>query len=143
MNRFYLPRIGTRILMGEHIALARSSESVHDSISGGNRSLLGSNAPITSGVPIPPNEVDMHRENYVGVICTTTNVGAMAHEATDSARLVCEKHFGLFQDLLVQLTWPKGLTFMYIPSRINVRSSLLPPYIYTDAYGNSISCLKC
>lgn len=127
LDRFYLSRIGIRILIGQHIALARSSESLHDSISAGNRSLLGRNAPITaSGESAKPEEADKYREKYVGVICTNTNVGAMAHEAIENARFVCEEHFGLFKGPPVQLICPKDLTFMYIPSHLNVRCYDLP-----------------
>lgn len=94
LDRFYLSRIGIRILIGQHIALSRT--------------------PIGG-----PSQVHHHAgqdqdeaENYVGIICTNTNVGAMAHEAIENARFVCEEHYGLFKGPPVQLICPKNLTFM-------------------------------
>ena len=34
--------------------------------------------------------------NYVGIICTKTNVRDLAQEAIENARFVCEDHYGLF-----------------------------------------------
>lgn len=118
LDRFYLSRIGIRILLGQHIALARNSESLHDSITAGNMSLVGRNGmsdAATKGSEEP------YKENFVGIICTNTHVGAIAHEAIENARFVCEEHFGLFKGPPVQLICPKDLTFMYIPSHLNVR----------------------
>lgn len=108
-----MSRIGIRILIGQHIALSRSNAAPHDSISAENASLRG------KIVPEGPE-----KEQYVGIICTNTNVGAMAHEAIENARFVCEEHYGLFKGPPVQLVCPKDLTFMYIPSHLNVSCRL-------------------
>lgn len=104
LDRFYMSRIGIRILIGQHIALSRTS-------------------PTTSGAleGEPTREGDgPQKEQYVGIICTNTDVGAMAHEAIENARFVCEEHYGLFKGPPVQLVCPKNLTFMYVPSHLNV-----------------------
>lgn len=112
LDRFYMSRIGIRILIGQHIALSRSNAAPHDSITAGNAALRGKNAIGEVSTP--------DKEQYVGIICTNTNVGAMAHEAIENARFVCEEHYGLFKGPPVQLVCPKDLTFMYIPSHLNV-----------------------
>ena len=117
LDRFYMSRIGIRILIGQHIALSRSSPALHDSITAGNASLRG------RGAVAGPE-----KEQYVGIICTNTNVGAMAHEAIENARFVCEEHYGLFKGPPVQLVCPKDLTFMYIPSHLNVSSGQRSPF---------------
>ncbi|KDN45468.1 alpha-ketoacid dehydrogenase kinase [Tilletiaria anomala UBC 951] len=113
LDRFYMSRIGIRILIGQHIALSRSNPAPHDSITAGNASLRGL-AAGSSSISGGPEE-----EQYVGIICTNTNISAMAHEAIENARFVCEEHYGLFKGPPVQLVCPKDLTFMYIPSHLN------------------------
>ncbi|KAK4048393.1 [Pyruvate dehydrogenase (acetyl-transferring)] kinase isozyme 2 [Microbotryomycetes sp. JL221] len=85
LDRFYMSRIGIRVLIGQHIAL---------------------------------NRLEPH-EDYVGIICTKTNIHQIAREAIDNALFVCEEHFGLFKGPPVQLICPKDLTFMYVPSHLN------------------------
>ncbi len=81
LDRFYLSRIGIRMLIGQHIAL--TSE--------------------------PP------RKDYVGIICTKANVQALAQEAIDNARFICEDYYSLFDAPKVQLSCPPDLEFMYVP----------------------------
>lgn len=85
LDRFYMSRIGIRVLIGQHIAL---------------------------------NRLEPH-EDYVGIICTKTNVHQIAREAIENATYVCEEHFGLFKGPPVQLICPKDLNFMYVPSHLN------------------------
>lgn len=85
LDRFYMSRIGIRVLIGQHIAL---------------------------------NQLDPD-PNYVGVICTNTNVRDVCQEAIDNALFICEEHYGLFKGPPVQLTCPEELQFMYIPSHLN------------------------
>ncbi|GAA6026331.1 hypothetical protein JCM8202_001943 [Rhodotorula sphaerocarpa] len=85
LDRFYMSRIGIRVLIGQHIAL---------------------------------NRLEPH-EDYVGIICTRTNVHQIAREAIDNATYVCEEHYGLFKGPPVQLICPKDLNFMYVPSHLN------------------------
>jgi len=87
LDRFYMSRIGIRMLIGQHIAL--TDQRSH-------------NDP-----------------NYVGVICTKTNVKELAEEAIDNARFVCEDHYGLFDAPKVRLVCPSDLNFMYVPGHLS------------------------
>ncbi|KAK0554568.1 [Pyruvate dehydrogenase (acetyl-transferring)] kinase isozyme 2 [Tilletia horrida] len=109
LDRFYLSRIGIRFLIGQHIALSHSSKRGPSRGAIDHDLLRGSSSSSQS----PDGE------QYVGIICVNTNVGAMAHEAIENARFVCEEHYGLFKGPPVQLVCPKDLEFMYVPSHLN------------------------
>lgn len=87
LDRFYMSRIGIRMLIGQHIALSDK---------GHNRD-----------------------PNYVGIICTKTNVRDLAQEAIENARFVCEDHYGLFDAPKIQLVCPPNLNFMYVPGHLS------------------------
>lgn len=87
LDRFYMSRIGIRMLIGQHIALTDQTTNKHP--------------------------------NYVGIICTKTNVRELAEEAIENARFVCEDHFGLFDAPKVQLFCPPHLEFMYVPGHLS------------------------
>ena len=87
LDRFYMSRIGIRMLIGQHIAL--TDQKLH-------------------GEP-----------NYVGIICTKTNVHELAQEAIENARFVCEDHYGLFDAPKVQLVCKPDLNFMYVPGHLS------------------------
>lgn len=56
--------------------------------------------------------------DYVGIICTKTNVHDVCHEAIENARFVCEEHYALFKGPPIQLLCPKDLTFPYVPGHL-------------------------
>ena len=87
LDRFYMSRIGIRMLIGQHIAL-QNSRSDGDS-------------------------------DYVGIICTKTNVKDLATEAIENARFVCEDHYGLFEAPRIQLVCRDDLDFMYVPGHLS------------------------
>ncbi|CEH15983.1 mitochondrial pyruvate dehydrogenase [Ceraceosorus bombacis] len=116
LDRFYMSRIGIRILIGQHIALARTSPDQATTLDGDPIQQSRISAP-SAGAGVGHNGGEP--EKYVGIICTNTNVGAIAHEAIENARFVCEEHYGLFKGPPVQLICPKDLTFMYVPSHLN------------------------
>ncbi|MCJ1389627.1 hypothetical protein MMC18_002484 [Xylographa bjoerkii] len=87
LDRFYMSRIGIRMLIGQHIALTDQKASADP--------------------------------NYVGIICTKTNVRELAQEAIDNARFVCEDHYGLFDAPKVQLVCKSDLHFMYVPGHLS------------------------
>ena len=87
LDRFYMSRIGIRMLIGQHIAL---NDQKHAS-----------------------------EANYVGIICTKTNVRELAQEAIENARFVCEDHYGLFDAPKVQLVCKPDLNFMYVPGHLS------------------------
>ena len=87
LDRFYMSRIGIRMLIGQHIALTDQRQSMEP--------------------------------NYVGIICTKTNVRELAQEAIDNARFVCEDHYGLFDAPKVRLICKPDLHFMYVPGHLS------------------------
>lgn len=87
LDRFYMSRIGIRMLIGQHIAL--TDQRTHSD------------------------------PNYVGVICTKTNVRDLAQEAIENARFVCEDHYGLFDAPKVRLVCNPDLNFMYVPGHLS------------------------
>lgn len=87
LDRFYMSRIGIRMLIGQHVALTDQR---------------------TQSDP-----------NYVGIICTKTNVRDLAQEAIENARFVCEDHYGLFDAPKVRLVCDPNLNFMYVPGHLS------------------------
>ncbi|KAF4551990.1 Mitochondrial branched-chain alpha-ketoacid dehydrogenase kinase-like protein 1 [Elsinoe fawcettii] len=87
LDRFYMSRIGIRMLIGQHVAL--TDQRTHSD------------------------------PNYVGIICTKTNVRDLAQEAIENARFVCEDHYGLFSAPNVQLVCSPDLNFMYVPGHLS------------------------
>ncbi|RHZ78252.1 hypothetical protein Glove_166g289 [Diversispora epigaea] len=85
LDRFYMSRIGIRMLIGQHVALNR----------------------------LPA------RSDYVGIICTKTNIAQTVQEAVDNAKYICEDYYGLFRSPEVQLFCPKDLIFTYVPSHLS------------------------
>ncbi|CAG8516767.1 3294_t:CDS:2 [Diversispora eburnea] len=85
LDRFYMSRIGIRMLIGQHVALNR--------------------------LPARPD--------YVGIICTKTNIAQTVQEAVDNAKYICEDYYGLFRSPEVQLFCPKDLIFTYVPSHLS------------------------
>ncbi|ODV94869.1 hypothetical protein PACTADRAFT_50723 [Pachysolen tannophilus NRRL Y-2460] len=57
-------------------------------------------------------------DDYVGIICLNTNISDIVNDAIDSARFVCEEHYGLFEAPKVQLYCPEELNFMYVPGHL-------------------------
>ncbi|KAI9312254.1 mitochondrial pyruvate dehydrogenase [Dichotomocladium elegans] len=85
LDRFYMSRMGIRMLIGQHSALYR----------------------------LPS------RKNYVGIICTKTNIREIAQDAIANARFICEEYYGLFKAPQVQMFCPGEIEFMYVPSHLN------------------------
>jgi pyruvate dehydrogenase kinase 2/3/4 len=85
LDRFYMSRIGIRMLIGQHSALYRGP----------------------------------FMKNYVGVICTRTNIKEIAQDAIANARFICEDHYGLFRAPEVKMFCPGDIEFMYVPSHLN------------------------
>ncbi|KAK7543131.1 pyruvate dehydrogenase kinase-like protein [Phyllosticta citricarpa] len=87
LDRFYMSRIGIRMLIGQHIALT--------------------------------DQRQRSDPNYVGIICTKTNVRDLAMEAIENARFVCEDHYGLFEAPKIQLICDPNIHFMYVPGHLS------------------------
>lgn len=86
LDRFYMSRIGIRMLIGQHIALN-----------------------LDRGV----------RDDYVGIICTHTNVREIAQTAVDNARFICEDWYGLFEAPQVEIVCNPDINFMYVPGHLS------------------------
>lgn len=105
LDRFYMLRIGIRMLIGQHIALNMSQASPTK-----QRILTLMNG--ANGSPAP-------KSNYVGVICTECNVMEIAEDAVETAKYICEEFYGLFEAPEIQLIAPRLLVnFMYVPGHL-------------------------
>ncbi|CAD6589851.1 MAG: hypothetical protein TREMPRED_005542, partial [Tremellales sp. Tagirdzhanova-0007] len=70
------------------------------------------------GQHVALNTLQPHRD-YVGIICTQSNVHDICHEAIENARFVCEDHYALFKGPPIQLLCPKDLSFAYVPGHLS------------------------
>ncbi|KAI8332484.1 mitochondrial branched-chain alpha-ketoacid dehydrogenase kinase-domain-containing protein [Chlamydoabsidia padenii] len=59
-----------------------------------------------------------HRPDYVGVICTRTNIKTIAQNAIDQAQQICQDHYGLVSPPTVRMVCPADIEFMYVPSHL-------------------------
>ncbi|KAI9316809.1 hypothetical protein BX666DRAFT_1858750 [Dichotomocladium elegans] len=84
LDRFYMSRMGIRMLIGQHSELYRG--------------------PV--------------RKDYVGVVCTRTNIREIVQDAVANARAICEDHYHLFKAPEVQVCCPGDIEFMYVPSHL-------------------------
>ncbi|KAJ8146643.1 hypothetical protein OY671_000310 [Metschnikowia pulcherrima] len=107
LDRFYMSRIGIRMLIGQHIALNMSQASpTKQKIT---KFLNGSNDSGNKGA----------KPNYVGVICTECNVKEIAEDAVETAKYICEEYYGLFEAPKIQLIAPQeSVNFMYVPGHL-------------------------
>ncbi|KAI9276298.1 hypothetical protein BY458DRAFT_433801 [Sporodiniella umbellata] len=85
LDRFYMSRIGIRMLIAQHVILYRGPTAA----------------------------------NYVGVICTKTNIREVSQDAIDNARFICEDYYGLFKPPEVSMFCPEDIEFMYVPSHLS------------------------
>lgn len=106
LDRFYMSRIGIRMLIGQQVALNMAQASPTKQRL--NTLLRGQNGTPTST-----------RSNYVGVICTDCNVAEIAQDAIDTAQYICEEYYGLFEAPEIQLIAPLNeINFMYVPGHL-------------------------
>ncbi|EEQ36979.1 hypothetical protein CLUG_01102 [Clavispora lusitaniae ATCC 42720] len=107
LDRFYMSRIGIRMLIGQHIALNMSQASP-------TRQRLSTLINGSNG-----NSNKNGKSNYVGVICTECNVSEIAEDAVETAKYICEEYYGLFEAPEVQLIAPQSsVSFMYVPGHL-------------------------
>jgi pyruvate dehydrogenase kinase 2/3/4 len=115
LDRFYMSRIGIRMLIGMccpagrrlDIAMLGLTKIATNII---RLSIAGQHIALNKG----PS-----RKDYVGIICTKTNLADMAQEAIDNAKFICEDYYGLFRGPEVHLHCKKDLEFMYVPSHLS------------------------
>lgn len=99
LDRFYMSRIGIRMLIGQHIALNMSQQKPKSKFSN--------------------FMVNKPKSNYVGVISTDCNVGEIAEDAIETAKYICEEYYGLFECPEIQLVLTKNeIEFMYVPGHL-------------------------
>lgn len=105
LDRFYMLRIGIRMLIGQHIALNMlQALPTRQRIS---KFLNGANGKASKDL------------TYVGVICTECNVKEIAEDAVETAKFICEEYYGLFEAPEIQLIAPQELVnFMYVPGHL-------------------------
>ncbi|KAF9788453.1 mitochondrial pyruvate dehydrogenase [Thelephora terrestris] len=70
------------------------------------------------GQHIALNTLEPHQD-YVGIICTKSNIHDIVQESIENARYVCEEHYGMFKGPPVQLICPKDLHFSYVPGHLS------------------------
>ncbi len=85
LDRFYMSRIGIRMLIGQHVSLSRAS--------------------INHKASLP---------DYAGVICTKTNLTEVAQDAIDNARFVCQEYYGMWAGPEVKLVGKDNVIFKYV-----------------------------
>ncbi|KAI8619000.1 mitochondrial branched-chain alpha-ketoacid dehydrogenase kinase-domain-containing protein [Chytriomyces sp. MP71] len=103
LDRFYMSRIGIRMLIGQHVALAKAS-------------MAGSKSPA----------------DYVGIICTRTSIRDVVNQAAEHAQGVLQDTMGVFSPPEIKLFIShSGVTgskvdqavddvhFMYVPSHLH------------------------
>lgn len=105
LDRFYMSRIGIRVLIGQHIALCSAEP---------NPDYVGVIVRIPSLVP----RESLPTEMFFFAQCTKTNLHDVASQAIDNATFVCEDFYNVFKAPTVHLKCPEDLTFMYIPSHL-------------------------
>jgi len=76
----------------------------------GIRFLIGQHVALNTLQPHP---------DYVGIICTRSNVHDIVQEAIENSRFVCEEHYAMFKGPPVQLICPKSLSFPYVPGHLS------------------------
>ncbi|VDB91019.1 unnamed protein product [Peniophora sp. CBMAI 1063] len=76
----------------------------------GIRFLIGQHIALNTLQPHP---------DYVGIICTQSNVHDIVHEAIENARFVCEEHYAMFKGPPVELICPRDLHFAYVPGHLS------------------------
>lgn len=103
LDRFYMSRIGIRMLIGQHLALNLAQQKLPKSKF--TSFLTGNNKTSKS--------------NYVGVICTDCKVSEIAEDAIETAKYVCEEYYGLYQCPEIKLILTKHeIEFMYVPGHL-------------------------
>ncbi|KAJ1565481.1 hypothetical protein HK405_012253 [Cladochytrium tenue] len=148
LDRFYLSRIGIRMLISQHVALGRAAAAA-----------AGELPPTGTG---SDHHLHQHRHHHhVGVICTRTSLRAVAADAVADARHVCQMHYGLLPGACpdVELSFESSspvsssqpppeiddVVFTYVPSHLhhvlfelakNSLRAVVERYSVADAHGH-------
>ncbi|EGV62744.1 [Pyruvate dehydrogenase (acetyl-transferring)] kinase isozyme 2 [Yamadazyma tenuis] len=107
LDRFYMSRIGIRMLIGQHLSLHMAQQKPKSKFAGLMNGTSGGSGSMKA------------KSNYVGVICTDCNVGEIAEDAIETAKYICEEYYGLFDCPEIQLILTKNeIQFMYVPGHL-------------------------
>ncbi|KAJ3142016.1 hypothetical protein HK100_003879 [Physocladia obscura] len=100
LDRFYMSRIGIRMLIGQHVALSKASTESSNS-----------------------------HPDYVGIICTKTSIRDVVTQAAENAQSVLQDSFGVFDPPEIKLVIAGSdsrvdanlddIEFMYVPSHLH------------------------
>ncbi|KAI8896039.1 mitochondrial branched-chain alpha-ketoacid dehydrogenase kinase-domain-containing protein [Globomyces pollinis-pini] len=92
LDRFYMSRIGIRMLIGQVIR-------------------YGKNAVSRKDLP----------DNYVGIICTKTKLKHVVQDAISNAQMICQNYYSLFEPPAVKIIGLDQIhgEFMYVPSHLH------------------------
>ena len=103
LDRFYMSRVGIRVLVGQYLALRRQSlfEDEEDNDNDDNF--------IVPGRHMPPN--------YIGMICRTTSPYHIVQTAANDATRMCLNHYGRAPQ--VHIHGRLDLTFPYLPTHLH------------------------
>lgn len=108
LDRFFMSRIGIRMLVGQQLALMEGK----------------------------------HSKDFVGIICTNTNIKDTIQHSVKLAQEICEDWYGLFEAPKVIIECDPDLKFMYIPAHLShmifevVKNSLRA---VVEKYGSDVS----
>eukprot|EP00571_Detonula_confervacea_P011759 CAMPEP_0172299748 /NCGR_PEP_ID=MMETSP1058-20130122/1983_1 /TAXON_ID=83371 /ORGANISM="Detonula confervacea, Strain CCMP 353" /LENGTH=444 /DNA_ID=CAMNT_0013009303 /DNA_START=361 /DNA_END=1695 /DNA_ORIENTATION=+ len=91
LDRFYMSRIGIRVLAGQYLALRQQQKTHSD--------------------PADPNN------DYMGIICKATSPHQIVLHAADDATWMCQRRYGDAPEVIV--SGNLDLTFPYIPTHLH------------------------
>lgn len=107
LDKFYMLRIGIRMLIGQQLALTQLQKQGPQTRLA---RLVNGNLGQDQSGPGP---------EYVGIICTRCDVASIAADAIETAKFVCEEHYGLMDAPPIQLIAPdSAVQFMYVPGHL-------------------------
>jgi pyruvate dehydrogenase kinase 2/3/4 len=115
LNRFYLSRIGIRVLAGQYLALRHQLLLGDTSDSGIEDFVVPFSSPATAASS--NNNSNSNHNYYIGMICQHTSPYEIVQRAIQDARRLCIARFGDAPS--VQIIGRLDLTFPYIPTHLH------------------------
>lgn len=112
LNRFYLSRIGIRVLAGQYLALRHQLLLGDTSDSGIEDFVVPFSSPATAA-----SSNNSNHNYYIGMICQHTSPYEIVQRAIQDARRLCIARFGDAPS--VQIIGRLDLTFPYIPTHLH------------------------
>jgi pyruvate dehydrogenase kinase 2/3/4 len=100
LDRFYMSRIGIRVLAGQYLALRQQQQHWEQR--------RVSNYHYHQAPPT---------QHYIGMISQNTDTAAVVRQAADDASMMCRRQYG--RAPRIEVTGCLGLTFPYIPTYLH------------------------